>query len=113
MPFKITITEVKEKTTKKEGEYTLIERRPYTPDEIEGYLKSDHATWFDEGQKTKRAAELSAALKEIRGYSPAREVTEPVEVKVLEQTVEEMDLIAVIKAVNGIAPTPPISLRGR
>ena len=39
----------------------------------------------------------------LYGYAPERQVTSTESVDLFEQTVEELDLIAVIQAVNGLA----------
>lgn len=92
--YKIVITKVEDKITRKQGEWTVIEKRPWTQKEF--------------NEETGRMYGTSEAfleknpLKSVYGYTPEREVTVQEEVKVLEQTVEAIDLAAVIKAVNNI-----------
>jgi hypothetical protein len=93
--FKITITRVEEKTVTRRGEHKLLEKRPWTQAELSderGYAFREDRSKFLDG----------TPLKEIYGYAPSFEATETVEVKLLEQTVEAIDLAAVIKAINNL-----------
>lgn len=93
MKFKITITKIEEKTVTKRGEYTIIEKRPWTDEEIDKAAGAygDFASFVEKNP-----------LREIRDYAPNWQGIEQVETEVLKQTVETLDLAAVIKAVNGI-----------
>jgi len=97
MSYKITITKIETKKVIKEGEYQVIGERIWTEREL------------DEAKRIKARIGLSEEkfleknpFKEVRGYAPDFESSEEIEIKVLEQTVENLDLSAVIKAVNGI-----------
>lgn len=93
MPFTITITETKLVTTEETGAFCVVDEVPWTEDTIE-----------DKRKMFQSKEELLAAnpLHKIYGYSPKRPITRTVETKVMEQTVEALDLAAVIKAVNGL-----------
>lgn len=92
MSYKITITKIESKTVTKRGDYTIVDRVPWTEKDI-----------VDERTYGSRESFLkSNPLKEIRDYAPSWQGVETVEIEVLKQTVEELDLAAVIKAVNGL-----------
>lgn len=90
MPYKITIEKIEAVTTTKRGEHTVIAEVPWTDKE----LMNRSETYY-------RQSEMPP-LQKIYGYAPSVEVTEQKSSKVLEQTVEEIDMAAVIKAINKI-----------
>ncbi|MBE2178903.1 MAG: hypothetical protein IAE97_00320 [Chthoniobacterales bacterium] len=90
----ITITKLETRTTKEPGNYTVIDKRPWTQKELseEGAALYGGLKKFLDDQP----------LKEVRGYAPDVSITRDVETQVLRQTVESLDLSAVIKAINGL-----------
>lgn len=92
MSYKIIITRIEQEKQEKDGEWTVIDNRPWTEKEL-----AESARYSREEEFAK-----TTPLKEIRGYAPPREVIVNVDVKVLEQTVDTLDLAAVIKAINNI-----------
>lgn len=93
MPYKIVINRIEKEQVEERGEWRVIDKRPWTAAEL-----SDAAPF---AQTESFAAKNP--LKEICGYTPSRTVTREIDVKVLEQTVETLDIAAVIKAINGLA----------
>lgn len=94
MSYKITISKASQETQEKDGEFLVIDKRPWTEKELSegsGFYRSQDSDFLKNNP-----------LKEIRGYAPRREVIATVDVKVLEQTVENLDISAVIKAINGL-----------
>ena len=89
----VTVREVSEITSIERGDYTVIDKRPWTEGELAnaGFGRSDAPFFLKE-----------SPLKEIRGYAPDRETVKTVETELLRQTVETLDLTAVIMAVNGL-----------
>lgn len=87
--YEITIKEIKSVTKVERGEHTVIEERPYTQKEL------DDANAFYREHSAKE-------IKRIYGYAPDREVTSEVTSEIIKQRVESIDLVAVIKAINGI-----------
>lgn len=94
MKYKITITKIEERTVTKRGEFTLVNERPWTEEE----LNKEMASHYGDRQEFLK----DNPLKKIRDYAPSWQGIEQVETEVLKQTVETLDLAAVIKAVNGI-----------
>ena len=90
--YVITIREIEEVSAPEQGPYTVIDKRPWTPAEL-----SNAAGFCDDKQFLKENP-----LKEIKGYAPDRQTVKTVETELLRQTVETLDLAAVIKAVNGL-----------
>ena len=88
--FKITITEIKATQATKRGEYGVLDRVPWTAETF-----AEEQIYGGREEFLKRCP-----LKEIFGYRPSYEDIERIETKILEQTVDELDLAAVIKAVN-------------
>lgn len=93
MKYKIAITKVEEVEATQRGEYTIIDTRPWTKNEIgqQNFFGQSENKWLEQNP-----------LKEIRGYAPDRTIKKEQETEVLKQTVETLDLAAVIKAVNGL-----------
>lgn len=94
MKYKITITKIETKTVTKRGDYTIIDKRPWTDAELSEALSSHYGDRKDFLTKN--------PLKEVRNYAPSWQGVENEETEVLKQTVETLDLAAVIKAVNGL-----------
>jgi hypothetical protein len=91
MKYQITIKKIETKTVTKQGAYTVIDTKPWAAELLD-----------DEVYGGKEQFLKSNPLKEIRGYAPSYEGIETVETEVLKQTVETLDLAAVIKAINGL-----------
>lgn len=92
MPYEITITRKETVECNKRGDYTVVDRRPWTQKELSessGYGNTD-------------AFLKTNPLKEVRDYAPDWRGYETKTTEVLKQTVDELDLAAVIKAVNGL-----------
>lgn len=87
--FEITIKEIKTVTKLVRGEHTVIDERPYTDDEL-----SDCGMY--------RAAGKDGETKRVYGYAPDREEDVKIDREIFSQTVEDLDLPAVIKAINKI-----------
>ncbi len=90
MSYKITITKIEEVKATKEREYRVIDHRPWTQKELDDNVSYEPVEKFLE----------RTPLKQVMGYAPEVETTKPVETEVLKQTVDELDLAAVIKAIN-------------
>lgn len=91
MQYQVTITRIEEKKSVKKGEWTTIDRRPWTTKEL--------------SEESKYSSTVEAFLeknptKAVLGYAPDQETVEKVQVQVLAQTVEDIDIGAVIKAIN-------------
>jgi len=92
MKYKIQITEIREETTTKEGEWAVIDTRPWTAEEVNSQIMDQDTESFLENNP----------LKDIYGYTHERETTETVATEIFCQTTDELDLKKVIQAVNGI-----------
>lgn len=86
--YEIVITQKVLKKVPAGEDWEIIDKRPYNKEEVDK---------MDEMYK-KSLGEL--ALKEVYGYTPKTIKEEHVEVDILKQTVMELDLPAVIKAIN-------------
>jgi hypothetical protein len=87
----ITKTEVVEEYTKKQWEN--INQRPLTQEEYDEAAYYKREEWEE--------AERPILVWE-KGYTPQEKAMKSRTLTVLEQTVDEMDLQSVIKAINGI-----------
>ena len=85
--FKITITEIKDVKTIKTPEWTTVEKRPYTPEELKNSGDSEY---------------YKQQLKSVTGHTPEIEQTVQVEIEILKQVIDDLDLNNVIKAINKI-----------
>ena len=85
--WKITITKVSDKKVIETGQYTVIEKRPYSKEELKDSGDPEY---------------YKKQLKEIRGYTPEREIVIAKEIEIYKQIVENLDLVEVIDAVNGV-----------
>lgn len=90
--YKIVITKVATAKEIRRGEWTVVENRPWTSAEIAAAAEAYVPKSFVEKTPTKA----------IYGYTPEREATVQTEIEVLKQTVDALDLAAVIKAVNNL-----------
>lgn len=90
MSYTVTIVKNEQVKSMKQGEWTTVDKRPWTESEMQA-----SANYWDKSVDKE-------PLKEIRGYAPDREVIESKEVQVLRQTIDTLDLAAVIKAINGL-----------
>jgi hypothetical protein len=89
--FEITIKEITTETKTVHGEHTVIDRRPYTDAELEeskGWMSSN--------------AGKAGETKPIYGYAPDVEKEVETEHEILKQRVSDMDLRAVILAINKV-----------
>ncbi len=86
--YKITIEKIETEKVTKQGEYGIIEKRPYTQEEMD---TSYHGFEQEANQ-----------LKEIRGYKPSYEVVREKTTQILEQTVDNLDVKKVLIAINEI-----------
>jgi len=91
--YRITITKVEEKHVEKQGQWTTIDKRPWTPKELQGSV-------YDSPKGDSFLKENP--LKEIKGYAPNTVGIEEREIEVLKQNVETLDVATVIKAINGL-----------
>src|ERR1043166_8448964 len=92
--YEITIKKISTVTKLAKGEWVIIETRPYTAEEL-----AEANQEFRQSYSEKPDA---FALKEVRGYTPEREVTEEVESEIFKQRSENLDLKKVIGAINGL-----------
>lgn len=90
MPYQITITKQSEVRMITRGEHTVIAERPWTSDELNNKRYYNGEEEFLKCNPTTK----------VYGYAPDREVSKVIEVEMLKQTVESLDLSAVIKAIN-------------
>jgi len=88
MPFQITITEKKVVTKMVRGGWEKLGETPVTKIDL------DKAAFS--------ADKFDSPLKNTYGYAPNREDDVEVEIEILKQTVEELDITKVIKAINDI-----------
>lgn len=90
--YKITITKVEEVETTRKGDWVVVDRPPWNAKRL-----GEASNYEDRGEFLKRNP-----LDEVWGHAPDVVTTKQVETEVLVQTVDTLDLAAVIKAVNGI-----------
>ena len=83
MPYTITITKTEYQEVESGGDWTAIEKRPLTEEEA--------AKTFTTGR---------TQLKTIYGYTPKIIKSETVTIELYRQTIGEIDLPEIIKAVN-------------
>jgi hypothetical protein len=91
MSYKITITKLESIEVTRKGDWCVVDKRPWTEAELGEEVANHYGNKAGFLEKN--------PLKEVRDYAPS---WKGVETKVLEQTVENIDLAAVIKAVNGL-----------
>ena len=85
--YKITIEKIEEETVTVKGDWKIVGEKPYTEDDMKTSYDSES---------------YKGEAKNVYGYLDDKQVIRNKEVQVLEQTVENIDLVAVIKAINGI-----------
>jgi len=90
MSYEIIIKRKETKPVRKRGEHTVIEKVPWTDAEIEKRSENYYNT-----------REMDP-MRLVYGYAPDYDGLETVETELLKQTVDELDLSAVIKAINGL-----------
>jgi len=90
--YRIVITKIETRTVKKRGAHEIIEERPWTKEEF-----SDETMYQGPDAFLK-----SNPLKRVYGYAPSWQGVETEETELLKQTVDELDVQAVIRAVNNI-----------
>ena len=93
MSYEITVKKITEREVVRRGEWRVIDKRPWTDDELQQERISSY--YHNEQGVLSRAP-----LKEVLGYCPDVCVTETVETELLKQTVDDLDLAAVVKAIN-------------
>jgi hypothetical protein len=86
--YKIVITEIVSQEKMERGEWVVIEKRPLTKAEF-----NDSNTSYQERKDADQ-------MKSIFGYAPDHLVTRTSERQIYTQEVAELDLVAVISAVN-------------
>lgn len=93
--FEITIIE--KTTVKRTGgkEWKVVDKRPYTTKEIDDdvYGRAEIKRELEKG---------IVPIKEVMGYTPEKEVEEVVTREVFKQTIEQISLNEIIKAINNI-----------
>ena len=102
MSYKITIEQSKTITSLESGSFGIIKKK-YISQAAYDTLYGDEKNEFKAVQyaKTTETIDVNAIyVRDVYDYPPKREVTKTVNEKVLEQTVEDLDLPAVIHAIN-------------
>jgi hypothetical protein len=89
MSYQITITRIETNTVTKRGPYCVIDEVPWTQEQL------CSAQMYE----SKEAFLAKNPLKKIHGYGPDVQTQETEAVEVLKQTVDELDLRAVLRAV--------------
>jgi len=87
--YRIRIEKIEEIEHEKKGDWVVIEKRPYTQEEVD----AANSTWREDEIEPK-------SLKEVRGYTPSYITAKVTEHEVYRQLVNDLDLAAVILAVN-------------
>ena len=88
--FQITIVEKRTVTKRVRGKHGVIGERPVEQEDVKDV--------WDEA----REAYKDGRMIRVHGYAPDREEEVEEEYEVLKQTVEHLDLVAVIRAINEI-----------
>lgn len=91
--FEIIIRTKQVQAVMKSGDWSVIDKVPWTDEEL------DKATRC---YGDKESFLRNNPLHEINGRTPSYEVSEVKEADIFRQTVETLDLAAVIKAINGL-----------
>jgi len=89
MTYEIIIKKREIKPVTKRGEYTTVGKVPWTEDELDQKIYRGLEEFLKENPS-----------KSVYGYAPDYQSTETTETELLRQTVDELDLPAVIKAIN-------------
>jgi hypothetical protein len=93
MSYEITIKRIENVTKTEQGKWTTVDSRPWLREELvnEGRYYQNPESFLE-----------SNPVKSILGHTPDREVIVKEETEVLRQTVEALDLAAVIRAINNL-----------
>lgn len=86
MGYKISITETRCTTKEQHGEWTIV-----------ATVEVPRDPSFIRGEK-----DSPTRIKEVYGYPPERPVKVIEETRIFTQEVEDLDLLAVIKVINGL-----------
>lgn len=92
MAYKITIEKIETLTVTRQGAWVVIDKRPWNGVEL------DEKTSYRQGGFEEFLKDNP--LKEVMGYAPNISAQETKETVVLEQTVEALNIRAVINAIN-------------
>lgn len=92
MAYKITIEKTETTSSVERGDWTIVKEVPWTHETLVSENVYGSKEKFLERQPTER----------VYGYAPDAVKKNTTTIKVLEQTVETLDLAAVIKAVNAL-----------
>ena len=90
--YEIKITKIESVRETRQGQWTVVNKVPWTRESIDGEMLYGSLEKFLE----------KSPLKEVFGYAdPTERVTEE-KTEILAQTVDTLDIPAVIKAINGL-----------
>lgn len=95
--FEIIIVEIKTEEKTEDGNYGVIDKRLITEKDLAG------SAYAAKEEFTQKLLSGEPIFFEIRGYAPDRKVEVETKHEILKQRVADIDLAAVIKAVNKIA----------
>ena len=98
--YEIIIKKIAKKMKNKRGSWEVIRESFWTKEDLEKedyYEKNKILKTFE-----KKIADGNIPTKRVFGYTPDREEEEDIETVILKQTVEDLDLTEVIKAINKI-----------
>lgn len=87
--YEIIIREITETETTTGGKWTVVDKRPFTDEEI-----------ADANEHFRKTTMLHEALKEVYGYLRDETIVEKQTHEIYRQEMENLDVQAVIKAVN-------------
>jgi len=101
MSYKITIEQSKTIIVQERGEYRQVGTE-YISDKVYKNLSYEDQKRYKAVEHAEGHARESGAewCKDVYDYPPKREVNKTINEKVLEQTVEDLDIPAVIRAIN-------------
>jgi len=85
--FRITIHEIGDEEYKKGHDWKVVEKRPYTPEEL---TETGDPEYYKQREK------------EVIDYTPEITSTRSVDRQIFEQVTDDLDLVSVIRAVNNI-----------
>lgn len=109
--YKITVEEIKEVTTSKQGNYCILETRAITSAEREEMCQRvnnsndsyDRQEGRDEIEKYKLDKDSGMYVKNIYGNPPPVSIVVEKETKIFEQVVETLNIADMIVAINGLS----------
>lgn len=93
MPYEITIKKIEKTTRLRKGEHTQIDERPWTDEDLRDASERAYG-------KSPSDIIQSSPMKKVFGYAPDTYEEMKVEIEILKQTVEDLDIATVIKAIN-------------